>query len=455
MSRTNLLLAAVAAAALAQQPPVVTPGQVRNAASRIPPALPGAELTPGSRAVVGGLHLAPGTVQVTIGGRAAKVVRVEPEELEAVVPSGLRPGPANVVVSVDGRAAKAVPVMVGAGAPGLLEVTQQGGWLVAKSTGGAAAEFWIGGHRSAVTRKALGGGIDELRARVPALRACGAPVTAVNAAGLPGNTILVDLAEPGKPCPEDPWTAALGHAGRAGLVIVARSYQGDRASDEGAALFTVRGPGSSWPALIPGSCGLYRADEGFDPRGSILAQMTGRVPGEGLDAGARITVAKGGQARTLGMRATGFYTRTLDALPTGPFLEAGRVLIRSMGGRGVGPMAFELAPPPEFTVQWPAAEAPWRVSWTGMGPDRLAVVAVTASDSQNQAMAMALCVAAPEAGGFEFPVWVRKAMPATVSATLSVASVPRAPVTGWRAKGLDRTAAFSAEAHHLTVPVKR
>lgn len=454
MSRTNLLLAVWAATAFAQQPPVVTPGQVRNAASRIPPALPGAELAPGSRAVIGGLHFAPGTVRVVIGERPAKVVRAEAEELEVVLPATLRPGPANLTVSVDGRAAKPVPVIVGPGAPGLWEAVQQGGWLVAKSTGGAAVELWIGGHRAPVARKPLGDGIDEIRARMPSLRVCGVPVTAVNAAGMPGNTVLADLSESGIPCPEDPWTAALGHAGRAGLVILARSYQGDRVTDEGAALFTVRGPGSSWPALMPGSCGLYRADEGFDPRGSILAQMTGRVPGEGLDAGARITVANGGQARTLGVRAAGFYTRTLDPLPSGSFLDSGRLLIRSMGGRAVGPIALELPAPPKFAVPWADGGAPWRVSWTGMGDDRLALVAFTASDARNQAMAMALCVAAPEAGRFAFPAWVRKAMPVTTSATLSVASVPRVPLTGWRVRGLDRGAALAVEAHHFPVAVK-
>lgn len=445
--------------------PVVTPGRTVNAASRIPPSLPGGALAPGSRAVIGGLRLGPGQARVTLGGQAARVLKQEPEELEVLLPARLRSGPAALQVTVDGRASKPIAVTVGAGAPGIVETPERvtvrrGEWLTLRATGGAAAEVWIGGVRAAATRRSLGDGLEEIRARVPmsAPLGCGVPMTSAGAASVPGNTVLVAVTEAGKACPEDAWNSALGQPGRAGLVVLARSFQADRATDEGAALFTVRGPGAGWPTLIPGSCGLYRADEGFDPRGSILAQMAGRVPGEGLDAGGRITVAHGSQARALAARSLGFYTRTLDPLPSGPFLSDGPVLIRWMGGRDVGGGSFELEAPAGFTADFPAGPlarpAAWTVGWKGMGADRLALIGVTASDGQNQAMVMALCVAAPDAGRFVMPAWVRAALPATESATVSVASVPKHPLTGWKARGLDRGAALAVEARHVTVAIR-
>ncbi|MGJ5816306.1 hypothetical protein [Paludibaculum fermentans] len=442
---------------LAQQPPVVTVDSVRNSASRIAPGLPGAGLQPGSRVVMGGLRLSPGALRVEVGGQLAPMLRSAPEELEVVLPFGLKPGTLPLVVSVDGRKSKPVPVVIGSASPGLYEperkALQRGGLLSLVSTGAPAVALWMGGIRVAVTRHAKGNGTDEVRARVPAAvpLGCGVPVTAVGADGVPGNTIALAVSEKGQPCREDAWTSVLGQPGRTGLIVLARSYQDGRATDEGAALFTARGAEASWPTLIPGSCGLYRADEGFDPRGSILAQMTGRVPGEGLDAGARITIANGPQARALAVRTPGFYTRTLDPLPNGPFLEGGRLLVQSTGGRAVGGLSFVLAMAPGFSA---GATTPLRVTWAGMGADRLALVGVTASDASNRAMVMALCVAAPEAGQFVVPAWVRAALPDTGSATVSVASIPRAPEVTWKAKGLDRGVAFTVQARHVIVELK-
>ncbi|QOY91294.1 hypothetical protein [Paludibaculum fermentans] len=452
---------------LAQQPPVVTADAVRNGASRIAPGLPGSGLHPGSRAVIGGLRLSPGSVRVEVGGQVAPMLRSAPEELEVALPFRLKPGVVPLSVTVDGRKSKPVSVVIGAASPGLYEpakkaAVERGGLLSLVATGAPAVELWMGGVRVAVVRRSRGDGTDEVRARVPASvpLGCGVPVTAVGADGVPGNTIAMAVSEKGQPCPADAWTSALGRPGRTGLIVLSRSYQGARATDEGAALFTVRGEEASWPSLLPGSCGLYRADEGFDPRGSILAQMTGRVPGEGLDAGARITIANGPQARALALRSPGFYTRTLDPLPNGPFLEGGRLLVQSMGGKAVAGLSFVLTMTPGFPAVLPAGDsvlgaAPLSLSWTGIGPDRLALVAVTASDAQNRAMVMALCVAAPEAGRFVVPAWVRAALPETSSATVSVASIPRAPDVTWKATGLDRGVAFTVQARHTVIALKR
>ncbi|MBN9656597.1 MAG: hypothetical protein J0H49_00380 [Acidobacteria bacterium] len=452
---------------LAQQPPVVTVDAVRNAASRIAPGLPGSGLQPGSRAVIGGLRLSPGIVRVEVDGQLAPVLQSAPEELEVALPFRLKPGSVPLTVTVDGRRSKPVSVIIGSASPGLYEPpkktsVERGGTLSLISTGAPAAHLWLGGVRVPVVRRSRGDGTEELRTRVPPSvpLGCGVPVTAVDAAGLPGNTIAIAIHEKGQPCPADAWTSALGRPGRTGLIVLARSHQGNRATDEGAALFTVRGEGAGWPSLIPGSCGLYRAGEGFDPRGSILAQMTGRVPGEGLDAGARITIANGQQARALALRTPGFYTRTLDPLPNGPFLEGGRLLVQSTGGRAVGGFSFLLPVAPGFSAGLPAGDstvgaAPLTLTWTGIGPGHLALVGVTASDARNQAMVMALCVAAPEAGHFLVPAWVRAALPDTSSATVSVASIPRAPEAAWKATGLDRGVAFTVQARHAVVVLKR
>ncbi len=452
---------------LAQQPPVVTPDAVRNAASRIAPGLPGSGLHPGSRVVIGGLRLTPGAVRVEVNGQLAPLQRSAPEELEVVLPFRLKPGSVPLTVTVDGRGSKPLSVIIGSASPGLYEpskkaVLERGGLLSLIATGAPADHLWIGGVRAPVVRRSRGDGTDEVRARVPASvpLGCGVPVTAVGADGVPGNTIAVAVSEKGQPCPADAWTSALGRPGRTGLIVLARSFHGTRATDEGAALFTVRGGEASWPTLIPGSCGLYRADEGFDPRGSILAQMTGRVPGEGLDAGARITIANGQQARALALRSPGFYTRTLDPLPNGPFLDGGRLLVQSGGGQAVGGLSFVLTMAPGFSALLPAGDsvlgtAPLGVSWTGIGSNRLALVGVTASDARNRAMVMALCVASPEAGRFVVPAWVRAALPDTSSATVSVASIPRAPDVAWKANGLDRGVAITVQARHTVIALKR
>lgn len=64
-----------------------------------------------------------------------------------------------------------------------------------------------------------------------------------------------------------------------------------------------------------------------------------------------------GRRRALALRSPGFYTRTLDPLPNGPFLEGGRLLVQPMGGKAVAGLSFVLTMTPGFPAVLPAGDS--------------------------------------------------------------------------------------------------
>src|SRR5947208_8508286 len=85
-------------AVLHAQPPAINQEGVFNAASRMPPSLPGGALAPGARIVIEGLRFDP-TSEVRIGAIALKVLSASPARIEALLPASLATGPAALTVA--------------------------------------------------------------------------------------------------------------------------------------------------------------------------------------------------------------------------------------------------------------------------------------------------------------------------------------------------------------------
>jgi len=361
-----------------------------------------------------------------------------------VWPSGA--GKAEVRVSVAGVGSRPVVVRAGAAAPGLFgyggAAAAPGGLVTLSGTGVRPARVWVGLQAGAVVGvTASADGVQAWRIRIPANAplGCAVPVTAVSADGVAGNTIALPVAVAGRACVPDAWSEAAGRPGRVGLVVLSTTVQGAVETQEGAALLAARPEGQAWSVPVVGSCGVYRAEEGFNARDSIVAQLTGRLPGDGLDGGSRIVVSVGGQARGLTARSPGFYWRRIEGN-----VLAGKVMFGSMGGRAVGEFSLQMEAPARFAAVLPGADGVVRrdgglkLSWSGVAAGRWVVAAVSASDAANVATATAVCLAPGAAGQFTVPAWVLSALPVADSAGVTLMTVPEKPDVHFAARGLDR-----------------
>lgn len=136
-----LLVSLLLAGALFAAEPLYTAEGVVNAASNVPGTVApnsivsiyGKNLANGTRAVgpgdlVNGLlpsALGGTGARVLIGGTAARMFYVSPEQLNVLVPSSLREGIAELRVTVDGRAGAVVKLMLAGASPALFQLSTE------------------------------------------------------------------------------------------------------------------------------------------------------------------------------------------------------------------------------------------------------------------------------------------------------------------------------------------
>ena len=261
------------AATLAPAQPLIHPGGVTNAASLLPPGLPGGGIAPGSIFLVRGRGLGPpepveagtsppgpeleGVSLRVIRGSAewrALPLRVSSNEIRAVMPAAVSPGAADIVVSYQGRESSPSPARVAALGFGIFTLSEDGlgpvtdsavhpGELVtisgtglgarerpgdvapAEVKGRAKVEVLVGGKPARVIRagpKPVRRGMDEIEFEIPrdAPRGCHVPLQVRVAGSIPSNVVTLAIDPDPRACMEIARLHRyLRRGGRAGFVI--------------------------------------------------------------------------------------------------------------------------------------------------------------------------------------------------------------------------------------------
>ncbi len=268
-----LVAAAVTVHAAPSARPAIKPSGVVNAASLLPPGVPGGGIAPGSVFLIRGSGLGPAepveasasspreelagvTVRVVQDGNAwtALLFRAGFGEIRALMPEEARPGGARLVVAYQGCESRPVSIRIAASAFGIFTLAGDGMGPVADSpvrrgelvtiTGaglGAArpasnpasgrrarrtkVEVFVGGKPARVIRagpKPGCCGIDEIRFEIPhdAPRGCYVPLQVRLAGSVPSNVATLPIEPIEQNCRlVDRFRSYVREGGRAGFVI--------------------------------------------------------------------------------------------------------------------------------------------------------------------------------------------------------------------------------------------
>ena len=456
----------LAAAALGAQEPAIRTGGVVNAASRTPSMLPGGAIARGALFDIAGVRLGASarTTSVTVSARGASLrvplLAVSPQRVEGRLPANAPLGDVSLTVTVNGVPGAPYALKVAPAGFGIYSRNQEG-WgpgrvdnqapdgsrspnslrhsaspgqpmvLSGTGLGAGSPEVWVGFRRAtvvAVRRGAAGDG-DEVAFRLPpdSPAGCFVPLQVREAGAAPSNTVTVSIHAGGGPCEPSTVLPAAAWSGRSGgLVVISRTVRPpDSVTDEGMAAFVRREDQDAAPSqvlLIPplGTCTAYTgaATDGSQPSSSPGDALLSSAHATGLDAGRRITVARGGVLKPVSPvpGAPGLYKRLLGEARGGRpgrggplFLEPGTVVAAGEGGAEVGPFAVAVAAPEPFV--WENRDGIGTVDrrqgatlrWRPLPHAGAVLIGLTSVDSSAAAWGACYCAAAGAAGAFTIP----------------------------------------------------
>src|SRR5713101_4075573 len=118
MRRALFIVAMAGAAVTRGQPPAILQNGIFNSASRMPTPLPGGFIAGGARFTIRGVRLGSDvritTVTVQAGARSfrARLLAVNPREIEAILPRAVPTGEATITVSREGETSRPFPIRV-------------------------------------------------------------------------------------------------------------------------------------------------------------------------------------------------------------------------------------------------------------------------------------------------------------------------------------------------------
>jgi len=223
----------------------------------------------------------------------------------------------------------------------------------------------------------------------------------------------------------------------AGLVVISRTVRAaDSTTDEGVAVFARRDGEDQAPSqvlLIPplGTCTAYTggAASGPQPSASPGDALLASARATGLDAGRRLTVARGGVRLPISPLpgAPGVYKRLLGEARRGPpFPEPGTVVVAGEGGAEVG--AFSVAVAAPEALVWENRDAAGAVDrrlgltlrWRPPSQAGVVLIGLAGVDASAFAWGACSCAVAGAAGTLTIP----PAMLATLPASQPSATVP-------------------------------
>ena len=461
-------------------PPAIQPGGVVNAASLIPPALPGGSLAPGSLVRIYGDRLGPtqpveappdspvhelggvGVIFRAAGVSAQALLRyVSAARIDAILPGRISPGEAALEVTFNGQRSEPYPVRVVEAAFGIFspayspEHPARPGEVVTLTGTGLGlsrnVEVFVGGQPARRILRAAPiaccPGTDELRFAIPerAPAVCSVPVQVRVGGRSVSNSVFLPIALRESLCEESGWALSeVLRQPRYGWALLWRlalhldtpghSMAGFEA-DVGAAAFRRHAdereseqPLRSLPT--PGTCVAYARTASWSSLLALLSPESRVSAGTGLDAGPRLRVTGPQGSRELipGRRDRFTFSGTLGGLLPGPgrhpmpmFFGSGTVTVQGAGGADVGP----------FTSRVQTDEA---IVWTDR--DRVVdvfrsrglqvhwkapksarvIVGAINTDQTSGATGLCVCLAKPGATSFTIPALALANLPASGAA---------------------------------------
>jgi uncharacterized protein (TIGR03437 family) len=463
----SIILFAITAIAYAQ-PPAITQEGVRNAASRMPPSLPGGSLAPGALFTIQGLRLGGANSETHIHIQQqgsdvdAQLISASAERIEARVPRQAPPGDSQLVVTRDGQPSRPFAIRVAPAAFGIFGRNGKGrgpgeifnddapGETVNSSAAPAhpgavatllgtglgaetRAEVFVGGKLARVV--SLGPrtgrpGVEEVRFQLAkdTPPGCYVPVL-VKLPESVSNAVTMSVAPENEACSD-----AIGPTP---LVVLARlfaraGFPVEVIEDVGAAIFPTEDRAATflkgWELLPPtGTCTAYT---GRWPTAFLAAGTTGDFPPlssvPGRDAGPRIEVT-GPQGTSIlkpSPDAKGLYVGSLGGplslqLPEPPFLQPGKFRISGQGGQDIGAFATEVVY--NVDLDWVGGKGVdtidrkrgATVKWRGASAHDRVIVAALNVDQLSGDTGICLCVVPGSAGRWRLPALPLSNLPAS------------------------------------------
>jgi hypothetical protein len=450
------------AASARAQPPAITSRGIVNAASQIPPSLPGGMLAPGMEVLIQGVRFVSSgsetTVRLEHGSwqSSVKPTEVMPRMLKARLPQDTPLGEIAISVMNGEGTSRPEHATVIASSPGI-ETLNGEGWGPAfrvMLAPGEQATLQVNGLNEKLPSVFVGGiqarkinvkgGRVTFRIPLDTPQGCWTPAWIRSASGSISNFVTIAIRKGNGVCEQAPgWFArVMPDRTRTGLLVLERisgsveetGKPQSFAFDSGAAFFYQASRSKLVPLqLLPpaGSCTTYTSTFSFDAASLLdLQQFIGSAY-KLLHAGPSVIVeAKDGLREVLKSYGrskesyTGFFGGTLPIMwgpGTDLVLKPGTYSIQTEGGEGVevGKMNLTVTVPDPF--EWTNASAVETIDrknsltlqWKNSAPDRRMMAMAFSVDQETGAMGSLVCVASPKAAKITIPSYAFANFPAT------------------------------------------
>ncbi|SRR5579883_390640 len=502
MGLKNICMLLVAAAAIASAQPGIAQNGVANAASQIPPTLAGGSIARGALFTIRGVRLA-ATAPTSVVLRHDRsevpvtVLKAEPRRIEALMPPQTPTGPGALIVTLNGLASRPFPVEIAASNPGIFSQNQEGwGPGQIENLGPAASlnTFTNPAHPGQRVRIATTGmgdlhqpvvvignrrvtgvvarsdrkGEERITVEIPADAplSCWVPLYLLAAPGRASNVVTIAISRSAK-C--DPGPVPMDADRNLAIIALSRSRLkadgSDQVIDNGKIVVKRAGQRVALARndLVPppGTCtaatGSYQGDDL-----TVSLSTLGLPRGEGLDAGASLTLSAGGQTRSLEaapgrpgsyQAKIGMSGVDLRRQPLALILNPGQILVSAPGGVDVGPFSTSLSIAPPFIWtnrdQLAAIDRNNGVTlrWEKTPPGQRMLILARNVDLITTAVGTCLCAVPPGAGQFSIPAELLANIPASIPARgerfdkLAIGSLAVKPLS-FHTKGLDKGFVF-------------
>ena len=446
---------------------------VVNQASQIPTTLPGGSIARGARFTIRGVHFG-SAATVSLRKSPVKVLTVQPELIQAIMPETASVGPATLVVTANGSASKPFSIEVADSNPGIFSQNKNGwgpgeidnidslskrtlnspanpaapGQKVAmKITGlgkGTAAIVVVGNRtvNAGPARLTQQSGEQEISFAIPpdAPLGCYVPVYLQASPARASNVVTMSIRSGSAKC--DPGPIPALDAKRIAMIAISRTnmfeHSGNTDKGEARATFAVRDQSLS-PLLLlppPGTCTAYTStlQSTTNPPITASASLYGQLGSEGLAAGAQLTIGRDNRWRIIpwDRNAIGVYRGPVPLRLFNP----GKLILSGPGGLDVGAFRVTLnAPAPFEWIDRDRTEAVTRsralpLHWRGPATAHWTILLATNVDQISTAIGTCLCTAPLNATHFEIPAAMLANIPASSDAPgipydqLFIASIP-------------------------------
>lgn len=441
---------------------------VVNRASQIPTTLPGGSIAHGAAFTIRGVHFgSAATVSVRKGNilSPVRVLAVQPEKIEAIMPETTPVGKAALIVASGRSASKPFSIEIADSNPGIFSQNKNG-WgpgqienlesnskrtlnstanpaapgqrVVMKITGlGKGPVTVVVGNRTVnagPARLTQQSGEQEISFAIPADAplGCYVPIYLQAAPTRASNVVTMSIRSGSAKCDSGPIPTL--DAKRIAMIAITRTnmYQrgGNTDKGEARATFAVRDPAQSLSPLLllppPGTCTAYTStlQSTTSPPITVSASLYGELGSEGLAAGSQLTIGRDNRWRIIpwDRNAIGYYRGPVPLRLFNP----GKLILSGPGGLDVGAFRLALNAPAPF--EWTDRDRTEIVTrsrglplrWQGSASAHWTILLATNVDQVSTAIGTSLCTAPLNATHFEIPA----AMLANIPASSDTPGIP-------------------------------